>query len=158
MNTTIRESALVVLGRLLMGGLYLQAGIANLAKLDAQAGYAASKGLPQARMLVALASLLLLAGGFSLLAGYRPHLGVLAVATFLVPVTVVMHAFWNLPAGVQRVSEMHHFLGNAGLLGSALMLLAIPRPWAVSLECPPAGAARLLQRLAGRTAMESAAR
>ena len=157
MNTTIREGALVLLGRLLVGGLYLNAGLSNLAKLDAQAGYAASKGLPQAKALVALASLLLLAGGFSLLAGYRPHLGVLAVATFLVPVTVIMHDFWNLPPGFQRTSEMYHFLGNVGLLGSALMLLAIPRPWALSLDRPPA-LGRLRQRLAGRTAAEPAAR
>jgi uncharacterized membrane protein YphA (DoxX/SURF4 family) len=157
-DAKIRENALFLLGRLVVGGMYLKAGLANLTRLDAQAGYAASKGLPQARPLVALAGLLLLAGGASLLTGYRPRLGVLAMAAFLVPVSVIMHDFWSMPAGFQRESEMYHFLGNVGLLGSALMFLATPRPWALSLDRPPAGVARLLLRLTGRAAVGSVSR
>jgi hypothetical protein len=35
---------------------------------------------------------------------------------------------------MQRIAEMHAFLGNLALLGSALMFLAIPRPWSFSLD------------------------
>ena len=50
---------------------------------------------------------------------------------------VLMHDFWN-QQGVQRISETYHFLANVGLLGSALMLLAVPRPWATGLDAWPA--------------------
>ena len=158
MYATIREHGPSLLGRLLVGGMVCNAGASNLLGLDAQAGYAASKGLPEAKTLVALASLLLLFGGFSLLTGFLPRLGVLATVAFLVPVNIVMHAFWDLPAGVQRQSEMYHFLANVGLTGSALMFLAIPRPWAYSLDPKPVVITRLLQRLTGRVAVDIAPR
>jgi putative oxidoreductase len=157
-NAKVRENAFVLVGRLLVGGVYLNAGLTNLTRLDAQAGYAASKGVPEAKTLVFLASLLLLAGGLSLITGFLPRLGVLAMVAFLVPVNLIMHNFWGLPAGFQRQSELYHFLANVGLLGSTLMFLAIPRPWALSLDRPPAGVARLLLRLTGRAAVGSVSR
>jgi len=120
-----------LLGRLLVGGMYLGAGIKNLVNLEATAGYAASKGVPA--FLVVAASALLLIGGASLLTGFQPRVGVAAVLLFLVPVTLVMHNFWALQ-GFQAELEMHSFLGNMGLAGSALMFLLIPQPWAVSVD------------------------
>ncbi len=120
-------------GRLLVGGMYLGAGINNLLHLGATAGYAASKGVPAPALLVALASVLLLIGGVSLLTGFQPRVGVAAVLLFLVPVTLVMHNFWTLQ-GFQADLEMHSFMGNVGLAGAALMFLLIPQPWAVSVD------------------------
>jgi uncharacterized membrane protein YphA (DoxX/SURF4 family) len=113
--------------------MYLYSGIANVLDLGGKAGYAASKGLPAPAVFVALASLLLVAGGISIATGLRPQLGVAAIALFLIPVGVIMHNFWALE-GFQQMSELHAFLGNLGLLGSALIFLAIPRPWPLSLD------------------------
>ena len=122
-----------VLGRLILGGMYLGAGIENLMQLDAKVGYAASKGVTNPTFWVIVASLLLVFGGASLITGIRPWLGVTALALFLVPVTLIMHNFWTMQ-GVQAEIEQHAFLGNVGLFGSALLLLAIPQPWATSLD------------------------
>jgi putative oxidoreductase len=122
-----------LLGRLLVGGMYLSAGINNLVNLRATAGYAASKGVPDPALLVTLASALLVIGGISLLTGFLPRVGVAAVLLFLVPVTLVMHNFWALQ-GFQADLEMHSFLGNVALAGSALMFLLIPQPWAASVD------------------------
>jgi uncharacterized membrane protein YphA (DoxX/SURF4 family) len=120
-----------LVGRLLVGGVYLGAGIKNLVSLQATAGYAASKGVPI--FLVVMASVLLLIGGASLLTGFQPRVGVAAVLLFLIPVTLVMHNFWALQ-GFQAELELHSFLGNVGLAGSALMFLLVPQPWAVSVD------------------------
>src|SRR6476469_242825 len=122
-----------LLGRLLVGGMYLSAGINNLVNLRATAGYAASKGVPDPALLVTLASALLVIGGISLLTGFQPRVGVAAVLLFLVPVTLVMHNFWALQ-GIQATLEQHSFMGNVGLAGAALMFLLIPQPWAVSVD------------------------
>jgi uncharacterized membrane protein YphA (DoxX/SURF4 family) len=122
-----------LLGRLLVGGMYLGAGIKNVMSLGATAGYAASKGVPDPALLVTLASALLVIGGISILTGFQPRLGVAAVLLFLVPVTLVMHNFWALQ-GFQAELEQHSFLGNVALGGSALMFLLIPQPWATSLD------------------------
>jgi uncharacterized membrane protein YphA (DoxX/SURF4 family) len=122
-----------MVGRLIVGGVYLGAGIENLIQLDAKAGYAASKGVTNATFWVTVASLLLLLGGASLVTGMRPWLGVTALALFLIPVTLIMHNFWTMQ-GMQAEIEQHAFTGNVGLFGSALLLLAIPQPWAMSLD------------------------
>jgi putative oxidoreductase len=128
-----RQHVAFLIGRVMLGGVYLYSGITNMIELGGRAGYAASKGLPAPAVLVALASLLLLMGGISIVAGLRPRLGVAAIVLFLIPVTLVIHNFWAAE-GIQRISELHAFLGNLGLLGAALIFLAIPRPWPVSLD------------------------
>jgi putative oxidoreductase len=122
-----------VLGRLLVGGVYIWASVDNLKALDGAIGYAASKGTPLPGVVVPIAALLLLAAGFSIIAGFRPLIGVGALVLFLLPVTIIMHNYWALQ-GLQSMLEMHSFQANIGLLGSGLMFLAIPRPWPFSLD------------------------
>jgi putative oxidoreductase len=122
-----------LIGRLLVGGVYLWAGIDNLVDLNGKVGYAASKGMPNAEIFVLMASLLLLVAGFSILAGYRPNVGVIALVLFLIPVTFIMHNFWALQ-GLESTIELHNFQGNVALLGSGLIFLAIPQPWPISLD------------------------
>jgi putative oxidoreductase len=122
-----------LLGRLMVGGVYLGAGINNLTHLNATAGYAASKGVPDPAALVTAASALLLIAGLSILTGFLPRAGMAAVLLFLIPVSLVMHNFWALQ-GMQAELEQHSFLANVALGGGALMFLAIPQPWAVSVD------------------------
>ena len=133
MDARTFDRTALVLGRFIVGGVFLWAALDNLLDLPAKAGYAASKGVPSPTILVGLASLVLLAGAISILIGFRPVLGVIAIASFLVPVTLTMHDFWAL-TGLQAILELHNFQGNAIMLGGALMFLAIPRPWAVSAD------------------------
>ena len=123
----------LLIGRTLLGGMFVWAAVSNLADLDAKVGYAASKGLPAPTFFVTAASLLLLAGGLSIVAGFRPQLGAVAAAMFLIGVTPVMHNFWAL-TGLQQQLELHSFAGNAGLLGGAIAFAAIPRPWPASVD------------------------
>jgi uncharacterized membrane protein YphA (DoxX/SURF4 family) len=138
-----------VAGRFIAGGVYLMAGIQNLLELDAKAGYTASKGVSNATFWVTVASLLLVLGGASIMTGIRPYLGVGAIALFLIPVTLIMHNFWAL-SGMQATIEFHAFMGNLGLLGSALLFVAIPQPWAVSLDKWVASFPRVRERVVGR--------
>jgi putative oxidoreductase len=133
MNAQRQNQIAFLIGRLVVGGMYLSAGISNLLELDGKAGYVASKGVVEPKLWVILASLLLALAGASLITGIRPRIGVGALVLFLIPATLIMHNFWALD-GMQRISEFHSFMSNAGLLGSALMFLAIPGPWPISLD------------------------
>jgi uncharacterized membrane protein YphA (DoxX/SURF4 family) len=129
-----RTSGIIFLiGRLLVGGVYLEAGISNILYLPSKAGYAASKGVIAADLLVVVAALLLIVAGLSFLLGFRPQIGILAIALFLIPVTFVMHNFWATE-GMVREIESHAFAGNLVMLGSALLFTAIPRPWHYSVD------------------------
>ena len=59
METNRPNQFALLIGRLMVGGMYLYSGITNLIELGGKAGYAASKGLPDAQLWVTLASLLL---------------------------------------------------------------------------------------------------
>ena len=133
MNTRQQTNTIFFIGRLLIGGMYLMAGIGNLVELPAKLGYAASKGIVAPDVLVPLSSVLLIIAGLCFITGFQPRMGVLAAAVFLIPVTLLMHNFWAYE-GMQRQIEFHGFTGNVGLLGSALMFLAIPQPWPQSVS------------------------
>lgn len=101
---------------------YLAAG--NLRDLQGAIAYADSKGAPFAAVTVPLGSGMLLAGALSILLGVYPTIGGLAIVGFLVPVTPLMHDFWNAE-GQQADNEQVHFLKNVGLLGTALLLVTL---------------------------------
>jgi uncharacterized membrane protein YphA (DoxX/SURF4 family) len=123
-----------LIGRIILGVYYLYSGLTGFGRLGMLAGYAASKGVPAAGPAVFIAHLLLVIAGVCFLTGWRPVWGVIAIVLFMIPVTFAMHAFWAETAPAARQAQMINFTKNFALLGSALMFLAIPRPWAYSLE------------------------
>ena len=96
----------------------------NLLDLDSSVGYAEHKGVPLASVSVPLGSLGLVAGSLAVLTGVYPAVGALVVAVVLLPITVVMHDFWTME-GQDRANERIHFLKNVGLVGGALVFLAL---------------------------------
>jgi uncharacterized membrane protein YphA (DoxX/SURF4 family) len=67
------------------------------------------------------------------MAGVYPALGAVAVIAFLVPVTVIMHDFWTME-GQDRQNEQIHFLKNVGLVGTAVVFLALSTvPWPLAV-------------------------
>jgi uncharacterized membrane protein YphA (DoxX/SURF4 family) len=127
-------NAAFFVGRLLVGGFYLYAGTDNFLHLNEKVGYAVFKGVPFPLLSIILASSLLLFGGMSILTGYRPTAGVATVILFLLPVTLMMHDFWTIADPQMRMMEMRALQVNMALIGSALLLLGVPQPWAWSVE------------------------
>jgi putative oxidoreductase len=86
-------------------------------------GYAAQSGVPWPNVLVPLSGILALAGGLSVLLGYHARIGALLLVLFLIPVTLTMHAFWNIPDATMARMQMVMFMKNVSMLGAALMIL-----------------------------------
>jgi len=119
-------------GRFLTGSFYIYSGIHHFLNLHALTERAKLNGVPLPDIAVAGTGLLLFVAGFSFLLGFQPRIGSAAAVLFLIPVTLMMHAFWA-QEGAARASNLVNFTKNMGLLGSALMFLFIPRPWPLSL-------------------------
>ncbi|HCA78843.1 MAG TPA: DoxX family protein [Bacteroidetes bacterium] len=124
---------MILIGRLLLGGFFINSGFKHFSNLTMMAGYSQSKGIPSPKAAVVFSGLLLLIGGLSILLGVYPTVGTIALVLFLVPVTFMMHAFWKVKDPMARMGETVNFTKNLALLGAALMLLGVPQPWAVSL-------------------------
>ena len=122
-----------LVGRVIVAVYLLFNGLNHFIRLDMLTGYAASKGVPVPTLAVIIAGLLLLLAGLSIGFGYKPKIGILALALFFIPVTLMMHNFWAVSDPAAKSLEFVNFSKNFGLLGFSLMLLAIPEPWPFGL-------------------------
>jgi putative oxidoreductase len=75
-----------------------------------------------ASILVPLSGVLALAGGLSILLGYRAKIGAWVIALFLVPVTLMMHKFWGISDPMMAQMQMAMFMKNVSMLGAALLI------------------------------------
>jgi putative oxidoreductase len=114
------QGAVVVLGRFLFALIFLMAGANHF---NGQTiGYAASQGVPLATIAVPLSGVLAIAGGLSILLGYRAKLGAWLIVLFLVPVSLMMHKFWTVTDPMMAQIQMILFMKNVSMLGGALLI------------------------------------
>lgn len=111
---------LVLLGRILFALIFVTAAPRHFTHEGID--HAAQLGAPLAGLAVPVSGVLAFVGGLSVAAGYRTRWGAWAVVAFLVPVTLMMHAFWRLqdPAAVHIQQAM--FAKNLSMIGSALLI------------------------------------
>jgi len=116
----ITQGAVVVLGRFFFALIFLMAGANHFSKQSI--GYAVSAGVPLASIAVPLSGVLAIAGGLSILLGYRAKLGGWLIVLFLVPVTLMMHKFWLVQDPMMAQIQMILFMKNVSMLGAALLI------------------------------------
>ncbi len=122
-----------IAGRALLGGFFLVSAFNHFLNVSVVASAAASKGVPFPTLATWGTGMLLLLGGVSILAGAFPRVGLAAILVFFIGVTFVMHDFWNVADPAMRQLQMIFFLRNIALSGAALMLMAVPVPWAYGM-------------------------
>jgi uncharacterized membrane protein YphA (DoxX/SURF4 family) len=81
----------VAIGRFFYSLLFIMRGMTHFSKQVI--GYAASQGVPFASIAVPFSGLMAVAGGLSILLGYRAKVDAWVLVLFLAPVTVMMHSF-----------------------------------------------------------------
>jgi len=120
MNGKIQHGAVLLLGRLLFVLIFFMAGPNHFSKQTI--AFAASQGVPFASFTVPLSGVLALAGGLSVLLGFRAKIGASLIALFLIPVTLMMHKFWTVHDAEMVQMQMVMFMKNAAILGGALII------------------------------------
>jgi len=113
-------SYLVLLGRVLYVAIFILAAPGHFSA--GTIGYAASHGVPLASIAVPLSGMIALAGGLSILLGYRARWGAWLIVLFMVPVTVMMHNFWAVTDRNAAEMQQIMFMKNLSMLGAALMI------------------------------------
>ena len=110
----------VLLGRVCYAAIFLLAPMAHFSPQTVS--YATQQGVPMAKLLVPLSGLVALAGGLSVLLGYKTRIGAWLLVLFLVPVTFSMHNFWAMTDPMMVQIQQAMFFKNVALLGAALSL------------------------------------
>jgi putative oxidoreductase len=119
-----------LLGRLFFALIFVLAGAKHFASQTI--AYAASQGVPLASIAVPFSGLLALAGGLSILLGYRAKIGAWLLILFLVGVTPMLHNFWAVTDPMMRQMQLAMFMKNVSMLGGALLITQVGAgPWSL---------------------------
>lgn len=118
-------------GRLLIAGLYLSAGISKITGFGGTAGYFGSLGIPFPTVALVGTIVLEIVGAIAILVGFQTRLAALALAIFTAAATFLGHAFWTFPADQAFVQQLM-FMKNVAVVGGLLVLAAAgPGKWSV---------------------------
>jgi len=113
------------LGRVLLGGYFLIAGIVNLVTpgsirdhIDRMRGFGTP--LPEAAFWCGI--VLQFIGAGLVLSGVRVDIGAWCLIVFTVLATAIFHRFWQRPDPVQKRVGRLFFMSNAAVVGGLLLL------------------------------------
>jgi len=121
---------IALLARLLFVTIFLMSGPSHF--LGKTIAYAASQGVPLASISVPLSGVLALAGGLSILLGYRARIGAWLIVLFLAVVTPLMHKFWGVTDPMMYQMQFIMFMKNVSMIGGALLITQLGSgPWSL---------------------------
>ncbi len=112
------SSAGLLASRILLSGIFLYSGTSKLFAFAQTQAYMAGKGMHMTGLFLVLAILFEICGGLSVLFGYLPRLGALALILFLVPTTIVFHRDFS------AVGQSVQFAKNLAIMGGLLAIVA----------------------------------
>jgi len=112
-----------LIGRILFALILVGSAFGHLTD-PSSVDYAESKGVPNARPLVLLSGVGLLAGGIGIILGIWIDLAFLGMAALVLIIAFMMHRFWAEGAETQQV-EMSMFMKNMSIAGGALGMFAL---------------------------------
>lgn len=118
----MHDLALLV-GRLLMGALFLPSGIRKAMTYSAFASQLGERGLPFPELWAIAAIVIEVVAPLALIIGVFPRATALALIAFVVMATATSHRFWEFAEPQRRFQEIS-FYKNVGILGGLLFYFA----------------------------------
>ena len=110
-----------LIGRIYFTLIFLTSGINHILKLNQTSKFTASLGIPMPTLVTLFTGALILAGGLSILLGYKVKLGALFLLIFLIPTTIIAHRFWGVSDPAKSQIQLIMFMKNLSMIGAALM-------------------------------------
>jgi len=135
MNTVVTTGynpMLPLAGRLLIGVLFIVAGIRKILIWGPQVAYFTKLGFPAPEVFTVLAIVIELGGAALLIAGWRTRWVAWLLALFVAIATIMAHRFWEFDAAAQA-NQLNHFLKNIAIIGG-LMFVASFGPGSASVD------------------------
>ena len=121
---------IVLLGRFLFVLIFVMSGPRHF--MSQTIAYVASQGVPLASITVPISGILALAGGLSVVVGYRAKIGAWLLVVFLAAVTPLMHKFWGVTDPMMYQMQFINFMKNVSMLGGALLITQLGAgPWSL---------------------------
>ncbi|MFL6648189.1 MAG: DoxX family protein [Sulfurifustaceae bacterium] len=112
-----------LLGRILIGHIFLLSGLNKIFHYSQTAAYMASKNVPMIEALLVLSIIVEIAGALMIIFGWRAKLAAAVFFLWLIPVTFMMHNFWAVPAA-EKMGQLINFQKNLVIMGTMLYIVA----------------------------------
>ena len=111
-------------GRMLFAFLFLQSGWHKIFDFGGNVRVMTGKGIPMPELLLVLTIILVVAGGLMILFGWYARWAALALFAWMIPATLLYHAFWAFEPA-QVFNQTNHFLKNVAIMGVLLMIVGM---------------------------------
>jgi len=112
-----------ILARVLLALIFVMSGVGKIGDFGGTTEYMAKHGMPIPALFLVGAIVFELAGGLSIMTGFKARWGALLLIVFLIPATFIFHAFWTYEPDAQRM-QMINFMKNLSILGGLLLIVA----------------------------------
>ena len=134
-NTTAtggNTSTVLLVGRILVGILFLVAGIMKVMNIAGTTGYMTRLGFPAPELMAYLSTIIELVSGVLLIIGWQTRRVAWLLIVYVLIATGMAHRFWEYEPA-QRVNQINHFLKNLALIG-AMLYIAVSGPGSASVD------------------------
>jgi putative oxidoreductase len=117
------QTGMALIGRLLIAAIFLVSGINQLTDIPGTVAHMTRVGIPYADTLAIVAGAAEVLGALALVFGLLTRVGAVGLILFMIPATLIFHAFWNYE-GAERMPQMVNFMKNLGLIGGLAAIAA----------------------------------
>ena len=111
-------------GLVLMGGMFVWAGVHHFRNFKVLTGWLVSKRWPFPRTLLTLGSILQIVAGALLMAGVLIPVATVSLIVFTVVANVTLLDFWRQPSDT-RDTARNAFAGNIALIGGLMLAFSM---------------------------------
>jgi putative oxidoreductase len=111
---------ILLLGRVLFSSVFFIKGLNHFH--PGLVGFKANVSISMSPALVIISGIIVLVGALSILLGIKARWGAWVLVIFLVPVTLIMHRFWEFGDNYTGMMHEYCFWKNMSLIGGALII------------------------------------
>ncbi len=117
------KNVIDLIGRLFLSFIFIYEGLDSILYFRKTKEVMTSYGITFQQDLLLIGSIILLmVGGLLLLIGYRSSFGSVLLLMYYIPVTLIVHSFWNDPDEMERRLQAIMFMKNLAIIGGLLMV------------------------------------
>jgi putative oxidoreductase len=119
------ETISPLLGRLALAWFFLSEAWMRASAWDANVSLMAFASMPAPPVLLALAVIVMVIGGVSLLFGFHARHGAILLFGFTAVASILMHDYWNLKEATARADVFELFARDVAIAGGLLLVVGM---------------------------------
>ncbi len=131
--TTTYNPILPLAGRILIGLIFLVAGVRKVMGFAGTVAYLSKLGFPAPEVMAVIALVIEIGGSLLLIVGWRTRWAAWLLVLFVVVAAFAAHRFWEITDAGQYFNQMNHFLKNVAIVGG-LLYVATFGPGSASVD------------------------